>query len=415
MSGQTQQSSQAKWTFMVYLAGDNNLEDFGDRDLAEMKCVGSGPRLDIAAQFDRMSDNVTRRYHLTHAPSLQDDCVQELPEINTGDPAALSAFITWAMDAYPADRFALVLWNHGAGWKDDDVYKAAARCGPPGQPAASPALVRRVRSARSGRVLFSTSVAELLRAILFDDSSADFLDNREMKQVLAEAVARIGRPIDLLGFDACLMNMLEVVYQVRDQSRVVVGSQEIEPGDGWPYDRILAALATNPDMDAEALGRCIVPAYVDYYRERSPAKGVTQSAIRTSAVGPVCEATSDLAEALLPLLDSTTLWGRLSKVQRDVQRFTDREYVDLHHLADLLAKSDKRGKPGKAARALVKVLSPPTTPIITEAHLGSTMQHATGLSIYLPSPRGLSPLYATLDFAHDYSWSAFLNAYVGAI
>ena len=157
-----------------------------------------------------------------------------------------------------------------------------------------------------------------------------------------------------------------------------------------------------------------MPAYVDYYREHGSGRGVTQSAIRTSAVGPVCEATSALAEAMLPLLDSTTLWGRLSRVQRDVQRFTDREYVDLRHLADLIAQSDKRGKPGKAARALVKAFGPATTPIIAEAHLGAAMEHATGLSIYLPSPRGLSPLYATLNFAHDYRWSAFLNAYVGA-
>ena len=300
MSGQTERPGGAKWTFMVYLAGDNNLENYGDRDLTEMKRVGSGPGLDIVAQFDRMSDSVTRRYHLTSAPSLLDDCVQELPEMNTGDPAALSAFLTWAMATYPADRFALVLWNHGAGWKDDDIYKAATRGSAPGQPAVNPALVRRARTARSGRALFSTSVAGMLRAILFDDSSADFLDNHEMKQVLAEVVARTGQPLDLLGFDACLMNMLEVVYQVRDQCRVVVGSQEIEPGDGWPYDRILAELAAAPDMDAEALGRCIVPAYVDYYRETGPGRGVTQSAIRTSAVGPVCAATERSGRGIDP-------------------------------------------------------------------------------------------------------------------
>ena len=384
MNGQTAQPNNAKWTFMVYLAGDNNLENFGDRDLAEMKRVGSGPRLDIVAQFDRMSDSITRRYHVTRAPSLQDDCVQELSEVNTGDPASLSAFLSWAIVTYPADRFALVLWNHGSGWKDDDIYKAAARGSVPGQPAVSPAMVRRVRSARSGRVLFSTSVAGMLRAILFDDSSADFLDNRELKQVLAEVVARTGRPLDLLGFDACLMNMLEVVYQVRDQCRVVVGSQEIEPGDGWPYDRILAALAANPDMDAEALGRCIVPAYVDHYREHSPGMAVTQSAIRTSAVGPVCGATGALAEALIPLLDSTTLWGKLSKTQRDVQRFTDREYVDLYHLADLIAKSDRRGKSGKAAQRVGQSTGPINDPYY---HRSTPRRHhgARGGPQHLPS------------------------------
>ena len=413
MSGQTGQPGGAKWTFMVYLAGDNNLEKYGDRDLAEMKRVGSGPRLDIVAQFDRMSDKVTRRYHLTASPALQNDLVQELPEVNTGDPAALSAFLTWAMTTYPADRYALVLWNHGAGWKDDDIYKAAARSAAPGGPAVSRATVQRIGGVRRGRVLFSTSVDAMIRGVLFDDSSADFLDNLEMKQVLAKVVAATGRPLDLLGFDACLMNMLEVVYQVRDQCRVVVGSQEIEPGDGWPYDRILAELAANPDMDAEALGRCIVPAYVDYYR-RLGASGVTQSALRTAGLGPVCEATSSLADVMLSLLDGNALLGKLTKVQRSVQGFTDREYVDLRDLAALISQNDKRGKAGKAAAGLIRAFDPATTPIITEEHLGSAMGRATGLSIYLPSLRGMSKLYATLDFAHDFRWSAFLDAWVGA-
>jgi hypothetical protein len=51
-----------QWTFLVYLAGDNNLESFGQRDLQEMKTVGSTEDFNVVAQFDRMSDGVTRRY-----------------------------------------------------------------------------------------------------------------------------------------------------------------------------------------------------------------------------------------------------------------------------------------------------------------------------------------------------------------
>jgi hypothetical protein len=170
-------------------------------------------------------------------------------------------------------------------------------------------------------------------------------------------------------------------------------------------------LAAAPDMDAEGLGAAIVRHYVDSYRRRGTA--VTQSAIATARIGPVCEAASNLGDALLPALSSNAAWGRLSQMQRQVQRFKDREYVDLGHMARLLADSDKRGRAGKAAADVLTVLGPGMTPVLAEAHSGTGLDHATGLSIYLPSPRGLSPLYSTLDFAADYHWGAFLNAYCG--
>ena len=114
-----------KWTFMVYMAGDNNLEAFGVMDLYEMKSAGSSDEVAVIAQIDKMSDQITRRYYLTSGQDLDADCVAELPEINTGDPQALEDFINWACSTYQADRYALVLWNHGTGWKDDDIYRAA--------------------------------------------------------------------------------------------------------------------------------------------------------------------------------------------------------------------------------------------------------------------------------------------------
>jgi hypothetical protein len=67
------------------------------------------------------------------------------------------------------------------------------------------------------------------RGLAYDDGSADCLDNGELSQVLAQAHARLGRPLDILGLDACLMAMLEVAYQMREHARILVASQAIEP------------------------------------------------------------------------------------------------------------------------------------------------------------------------------------------
>lgn len=112
-----------EWTFMVYLAGDNDLESYGQADLLELKEVGSDARVAFVAQFDRRQQGSTQRYYLRQGTPLEQDVVDGgLGETNTGDPRELVRFVYWAAEHYPARRHALVLWNHGVGWKEDDIY-----------------------------------------------------------------------------------------------------------------------------------------------------------------------------------------------------------------------------------------------------------------------------------------------------
>lgn len=409
-------SEEAKWTFMVYLAGDNNLETYGTRDLNEMKAVGSTAEVAVVAQFDCMSDRTTRRYHLTTDQTLDADCVAQLPEVNTGDPGALIDFITWTCQTYPAERYGLVLWNHGSGWKDEDIYHVARQHGVADK--VTRGQVRGLASGKPRRALFRTTLEQLVveaveaeRAILFDDSSADFLDNQEMRSVLQEAVHRIKHPFDLLGFDACLMNMLEVHYQIRDMCHLAVGSQEIEPGDGWPYDAVLAPLVEDPDMTSETLGRVIVDAYVDSYRTNHPGMPVTQSAVNLAGVEAVAKAVDSLAQVLEGSLETRKTLGLLFVALRSAQTFTDRDYIDLAHFCHLLAEGDPHGGVGLAAQRVVDLLMGETSPLVAERHHGSAVANAHGLSIYLPT-RVLSPLYSQLQFAEKYRWGDFLDAFI---
>lgn len=402
------------WTFMVYLAGDNNLESYGVKDLLEMKQAGSSGRMAIIAQFDRMSDQVTRRYHLSQSGDLHTDCIAELTETNTGDPQALLDFILWATHTYPAQHYALVLWNHGSGWKDEDIYQAAQRLGldshiPRGN-------LRSVSSGKASRALFRTTLDQIViestqRAILYDDNSADFLDNQEMSQVLRQANAHIGQPIDLLGFDACLMNMLEVDYQVRKTCRVVVGSQEVEPGDGWPYDRILQRLAATPDVVAEKLGTIIVESYIDYYRTEHPTLAVTQSAVSVGNLAALNQAVDRMAQALLMSIQDKRTQMLVSWAQKFAQFFSDPEYYDLAHLCMVLAEEDRDSPVGIAAREVLSILNGANSPLLANGSAGVAVQDAHGLSIYLPG-RLVSPLYGRLDFAIQNRWDDFLYAYV---
>ena len=120
----------------------------------------------------------------------------------------------------------------------------------------------------------------------------------------------------------------------------MVGSQENEPGDGWPYDDILARLVENPAMTPEELGRTIVRAYVGYYRANHPGLSVTQSAVNLAGIETVAGAVSDLAKALVNSLADRGFLGLLFGALRSAQSFTDRDYVDLAHFCHLLAEAD---------------------------------------------------------------------------
>ncbi len=403
-----------KWTFMVYLAGDNNLESFGTKDLIEMKVAGSSDQVSVVAQFDRMSDEGTRRYYLAREGSLQDNCVAELPETNTGDPRTLSDFISWACSSYPAEHYALVIWNHGAGWKDDDIYRVTEARGMAGM--VGRGQVRSLSSGKPGRVLFATTIAKLvnesiIRAIAFDDSDADFLDNHELKRVLQQAAPAFGGRLDLLGFDACLMSMLEVDYQLQYLCQVTVGSQENEPGDGWPYGAIVRQLTADPDMAAETLGKIIVQEYDLSVRINQPNVSVTQSAVALDRLEPVAGAVGQLGDTLLAHMADRAMMGTVFNALRFAQSFSDRDYIDLGHFCQLLAADDVDGAIGVMAQSVVDLLAADTSPVIAEAHHGPEVEDASGLSIYFPM-RVVSPLYRDLDFAQNHGWDEFLSTFV---
>ncbi len=49
-------TGQAKWTFMVYMAGDNNLDGAALTDIAEMAKAGSTKDIHIRVQLERIGD-----------------------------------------------------------------------------------------------------------------------------------------------------------------------------------------------------------------------------------------------------------------------------------------------------------------------------------------------------------------------
>ena len=225
-----EEEDMAKWTFLVYLDSDNNLESEGITDMNEMEAVGSTDEVNVVVQMDRWDTDDegddesngdwtdTRRFLVekdSDRNRISTEEVQILGETNMGDPETLIDFATWGMDNYPAENYALVLWDHGgAFW---------GVCWDEGLP---------------------------------EGGEHDNLNMTELKYAVEEIYLHRGSErIELLGFDACLMAQTGVLYQIKDYASVVCASGFSEPGGGWPYTEILDPLTRNLTIKYQELSQ----------------------------------------------------------------------------------------------------------------------------------------------------------------
>ncbi|NLF39327.1 hypothetical protein GX586_07770, partial [bacterium] len=238
----------SRWTILVYLDGDNNLEPDGINDVNEMETVGSDSNVNIVVQFDRISGYDSSNGNWTdcrRAKIIKDGNTGtmgsfdlSLPtcagigEVNMGDPATLSNFVAWGMATYPAEQYMLVLWNHGGGWELAQAALAAA-------------------GGKTGH----------FKAVCWDDSSGgDCLYTREVRSALEHLPT-----LSVIGFDACLMAMIEGARELAPYADYFVASEEVEPMAGWAYGKILARLDGASDTSPRELAQGMVTDFARSY------------------------------------------------------------------------------------------------------------------------------------------------------
>ncbi|MBU7047183.1 MAG: hypothetical protein HXS54_12190 [Theionarchaea archaeon] len=215
-------TSQPYWTVMVYMDGDNNLESAALDDLNELESAGSTTDVNIVVQIDRIPGysaadgdwTTTRRYYVTTDPggynsTIVSTMISDLGELNMGNPTTLIDFVNWAQTNYPADYYLLVLWDHGDGWK-----------------------TRSAQIFQKGP-LTKVEKREPVKGICYDDTNSDYLTTPDIDTALSTITGGGTTPIDVIGFDACLMGMLEIDYEVSPYGLYFVGSEESVPFDGW--------------------------------------------------------------------------------------------------------------------------------------------------------------------------------------
>jgi len=186
------------------------------------------------------------------------DEVDNLGKINMGNPDTLRDFMLFCIENYPAEKYGLIMWDHGGG-----------------------------------------SIAGFGHDEKFNNSSLTLPD---MRQAFEEVGLRDNK-LEFLGFDACLMATVEMAVLAADYARVLVASEDLEPGEGWDY-HFLGMLNDNPHMDGFELGEIIVDTFMDFYGENSD-EILTLSVVNLEHVRPVMDAMGALMTAALDEMEFT--------------------------------------------------------------------------------------------------------------
>jgi hypothetical protein len=238
-----------KWTVIILLDGDNNLDSYAKVDIDEMREVFFPPEVKLVALADFYQDEALV------ITSDDNGGLVETPygsEPDMADVDTLYEFILSALEKYPAEHTALVFWNHGDGWRSTD------------------------------------------RGAAFDETSGTYLTMNDVVELL-ERLARDGYSFDFIGFDECLMAGVEVFADVAPYTEVVVASEALEPGNGWDYTLFLGKLAQNPDADGITLGEFAVDAYAEAYGNTS---GLTLISMPSDKISELVSKINDLTALL---------------------------------------------------------------------------------------------------------------------
>lgn len=194
-----------EWTVLIFMSADNDLSSYAEYDIKEMESVIAGQqnlgastdKVNVIVEADFAAHNGSFRYYIKQFKdsnldeSIRSPVVAHYKEDYLAVKDRFHSFVKWGKENYPAEKYFIILWGHGEGYG----------------------------------------------GVAFDNSDQTSMTIKDVKQSLSN-----GEKADILAFDACLMQSLEVVSEVKDSAQFVLGSNQIQNYLGLPYRVILDQL-----------------------------------------------------------------------------------------------------------------------------------------------------------------------------
>ncbi len=321
------------YTLMVYINGSDLETDGGyaTSDIEEMLYATVDEKINVVIQtggtdtwqnYDIENDE---RYIIENNELILVDDDFKSHDMLTHE--SLTEFIDYSVTNYEADRYGLIMWNHGGGSISGFGYDE------------------------------TTNYEDTLTI----DEIGYALDNTDIK-------------FDFVGFDACLMATIETAFMLKDNADYLIASEELEPGTGWNYTEILNKLSSNTDLETLDLGKTIADSFIDSNTGLLFDEEATLSVVNVNDIDILINTLSDYMKEIDIELLQTSNFNQVAKAISKTKSFGYGEIdtIDLYHLAENL--------PNSYSEDLIEQLNN----IIEYNATTSVMEDSNGLSIYIP-------------------------------
>ena len=396
----------ASFVLIAMMGGDNNLSAQVKNDIGEM-AAGSARYGHVAALV--LADTETGPGTVLEVtPSGQLRTIEQLSEIDTGDPETLAQFLTRALITYPNARKAIGFWDHGSG-----VFEESDKMG---EVLLDRSVVTRERlRTPARRLLLPRAQREALkrdpgtRAMLHDNSGG-VLTNLEAGRMLRAAYGRAGQQqrADILYSDTCLNGMIEVLEELSDFAHCVVASCDTEPPPGWDYEEWIRRTAFAIPAGPADWARHAVQAFGTSYQ------GQTQHYPCTLGAYFADNEITEAFAALVAVSDNAGLeaFSLLNLARSRAQGYASRDTYDLANFAAILARASA-GRVPKLEAAANTLVQECARARIDSVALGPTVTASQGLAFWFPSSRRSLgqdiATYRRLKFNRLTNWGEYLS------
>ena len=318
-----------------------------------------------------INPNRVQRFHLKNGRMEEEE---SYPSFNMATRESVADFLKYCNEKHDADHKIVVFWDHGggvSGYGQDEIYNS-------------------------------------------------ILSISDMKGAFSDAVKADPEnpPYDIIGFDACLMATAEVVSAFDGYGKYFVGSEEVEPGQGWYYLRWLSALSKDNTMNAAEVGLNIVDSYMDCYagmdkskfmrKQGFPLKEVCFSLLDISATADVYDAYVELVDKVLEdtAKDSDALTN-LSRAAKGSLHYGSSSY-DCFNLVDLGLMCDNLTSyyPNEAAK-----IKQAMDKAVLYNRAANSLEESQGISIFYPSQaKNINTVYSVMDYVENFTEDESLKA-----
>lgn len=323
-------------TVMVYMCGTDleSRSKMATRDLMEMAAATLSDKVNVIVYTGGCSswqnNVVSSSYNQIY--QVQNGGLKALvSKAGTGsmtDPKTLVSFLEYCKDNFPANRYELILWDHGGGSLSGYGYDQ--------------------KYPNSG----SMSLASLESALKAVDLTYDFV-----------------------GFDACLMATVETASMLSRYADYLIASEETEPGIGWYYTDWLTKLSANSSMSTLDIGKQIVDDFVEKCNQQCAGQSTTLSVVDLAELGETLPDDLSAFSQSLKTLITDGEYKAVSTARSDSREFAASTVIDQVDFVDFAQRlGTDEGK------ALADVL----LSAVKYNRTSSRMTNAYGLSVYFP-------------------------------